>query len=70
MPSAWLRVLTKTSVVRCALMSSINLAERVARRMAGPRHALAAVEHGDVGRGAGVGDDQVGARHRRCAAAP
>ena len=38
----------------------IDLAQRIARRMAGPRHALAAFEHGDIGRGAGFGDDEIG----------
>ena len=40
----------------------INFAQRIARRMAGPRHALVAVEHGDIGRGAGFGDDEIGQR--------
>ena len=40
----------------------INLAQRIARRMTGPRHAFARVEHGDIGRCAGFGDDEVGER--------
>ena len=62
MPSAWLRVLTKTSVVRCALISAIKLAERVARGMAGPGQPLVAVEHRDIRRGAALGKNQIGAR--------
>ena len=60
MPSAWLRVLTKTSVVWCALMSRRTSAERVARGVAGPWQALAGVEHRDIGRGATFGDDEIG----------
>ena len=48
----------------------VDFAERVARRMAGPRQALAGVEHGDVRRGAAFADDEIGARSRRRAAAP
>src|SRR5580704_9605711 len=58
MPSAWLRVLTNTSAVR--LDERIDFAQRITRRMAGPRHALTALEHGDIGRGAGFGDDEIG----------
>ena len=65
MISAWLRVLTKTSVVLCALDQLVDLAERVAGGVAGPGQPLGGVEHGDVGRGAAVGDDEVGERMRR-----
>ena len=40
----------------------VDLIERVARRMAGPRQPLARVEHGDIGRRAAFGDDEIGAR--------
>ena len=42
----------------------------MARRVAGPRQPLGGVEHGDVGRGAGLGEHQIGAAPRRRAAAP
>ena len=40
----------------------VDLAERVLRRMSGPRQPLGGVEHGDVGRRAAVGHHQVGQR--------
>ena len=47
----------------------VDFAERVARRMPGPGQPLGGVEHGDVGRGAGFGDHEIGQRARRRAAA-
>ena len=65
MLSAWLRVLTNTKVVRCDLDERIKFGERITRRMAGPGQPLAGIEHGNVGRGARVRDNQIGER-RRC----
>ena len=48
-----------------ALDQRVDLAQRVARGMAGPRQPLGGVEHGDVGRRAAFGDHQVGERRRR-----
>jgi len=48
----------------------IDFTQRIARRMAGPRDALAAFQHGDIGRGAGFGDDEIGQRGTARAAAP
>ena len=70
-PSAWLRVLTKTSVVLCALISRVDFGQGVARRMAGPGQALGGVEHVDIGCGAAFGNDEIGAAQlSRRAAAP
>jgi len=43
-----------------ALDQIVDFAERVARGMAGPRQALAGVEHLDDGRRRAAGDDDVG----------
>ena len=43
----------------------VELAERVARRMARPRQPFDGFEHGDVRRGAAFGDDEIGARAGR-----
>ena len=40
----------------------IKFAERITRRMAGPWQLLVTVEHRHLRRGAGFGDDQIGAR--------
>ncbi len=48
----------------------IHFAKRVARRMAGPGQPLARIEHRHIGRGAAFGDDEIGARMLRRAAAP
>ena len=67
--SAWLRVLTNTSVVLWLLDQLVDLAERVARRMAGPGQTLGGVEHGDVRLRAAVGDDEIGERRAALPAA-
>ena len=48
----------------------VHFTERVARRMAGPRQPFAAVQHRDIGRGAGLRDNEIGARNLSRAAAP
>ena len=58
--SAWLRVLTNTSVVLLRLDQFVDFRERVAGRVAGPGQALARVQHLDDGRGGAAGDDDVG----------
>ena len=62
MLSAWLRVLTKTSVGLVALDQLVDLAERVMRRMPGPGQPLGGVEHGHVRRRAAFGHHQIGER--------
>ena len=47
---------------RVALDQAVDFAERMARRMAGPGQLLGRVEHGDVGRGAGFGEHEIGQR--------
>ena len=53
-----------------ALDQRVDLAERMARRVAGPGQPLGGVEHGDVGRGAGFGEHEIGRAGRRRPAAP
>ena len=46
--SAWLRVLTNTSVVLWLLDQPVDFRDRVSRAVSGPRQALSGIEHGDV----------------------
>ncbi len=47
----------------------VDLREGVARRMAGPGQVFAGRQHGDIGLGAAVGDDEIGAAACRLPAA-
>ena len=69
--SAWLRVLTKTSVVLFALDQLVDFVERMARGVAGPGQPLARVQHlHDRRRGAAGHDDVGGGALALAAAAP
>ncbi len=60
MLSAWLRVLTKTSVVLWLLDQAVDFVDGVMRRVPGPGQPLGGIEHTHVGRGAGVRQHKVG----------
>ena len=57
--SAWLRVLTKSSAMSVGADRVVDVGERIAGGVAGPRHALLGLQDGDVRLGAaGDGDER------------